>query len=201
LSPATDRWSRRRAAVRAEAEADVDARQQAAIADERAVLEEKTDNEILAELDLPDPDIMEQGDDFAAFMKSAVPERLRKRALRKLWLSNPVLANVDNLVDYGDDFAAEGKLGLVVKTVYQAGKGMLAALDDDTDAAPVAAENTPDPEPEQTPEAVAEPPVAAETSDNIPPSPVVAISEPETDNTPMMARRRMRFGFAASDPQ
>ena len=118
-------WSRRRAAVQAEAEADARAVEQAKIAADQTELEQKTDDEILSELNVQDPDTLQPGDNFAAFMKSAVPERIRRRALRKLWLSNPVLANVDNLVDYGEDFKANSMVSAVIKTTYQVGKGML----------------------------------------------------------------------------
>jgi len=130
LSVSPNRWSQRRAAVKAEAETDAKALQEAVVAQEHAELEEKNDAQILAELELTDPDSMKMGDDFSVFMKTAVPERIRKRALRKLWLSNPVLANVDNLVDYGEDFAAETKLGAVIKTSYQVGKGMLKHVEE-----------------------------------------------------------------------
>ena len=77
-------WSRRRAAVAAEAEeADV-AAHEAALAQEQEALAEKTDEEILKELGLPDPDSLALGDDFKAFMSKSVPQHLRKRALRKL---------------------------------------------------------------------------------------------------------------------
>ena len=130
MSVSPNRWSQRRAAVKAEAETDAKALQEAVVAQEHAELEEKNDAQILAELELTDPDSMKMGDDFSVFMKTAVPERIRKRALRKLWLSNPVLANVDNLVDYGEDFAAETKLGAVIKTSYQVGKGMLKHVEE-----------------------------------------------------------------------
>lgn len=124
--PTTSTWSRRRAGVRAEAEAEL---VEAAV-DEQARVEaelaDKSDAEILQELSLQDPDDMQSGDDFAAFMRKEVPERLRKRALRTLWRSNPVLACVDELVDYGDDFKAEWNASGVIKTAYQVGKGMLA---------------------------------------------------------------------------
>lgn len=97
-------WDRRRAAVRAEAEAEAAAGQEALEAEQQQALAEKTDNEILTDLGLPDPDTLAQGDDFAAFMAKAVPEHIRKRALRKLWRSNPVLACVDGLNDYDDDY-------------------------------------------------------------------------------------------------
>lgn len=130
MSAPQNMWSRRRAAVQAEVEADEKADQDAVVAQERAVLEEKTDAEILAELDLKDPDEMGIGDDFSAFMKAAVPDRLRRRALRKLWLSNPVLANVDNLVDYGEDFTDAANIVGNLQTAYQVGKGMLKHVEE-----------------------------------------------------------------------
>jgi hypothetical protein len=121
-------WSRRRAAVAAEAEEEVVAAQEATLAQEQEALAEKTDEEILEELGLPDPDSLKMGDDFKAFMSKSVPERLRKRALRKLWRSNPVLACVDGLNDYDDDYLTQGLGQGVIKTSYQVGKGMLAHL-------------------------------------------------------------------------
>ena len=128
--PQETAWSRRRASVKAEAEAEARAAEQAARATQQTELEKKTDAEILNELNLQDPDTLQPGDDFTAFMQSAVPERLRRRALRTLWRSNPVLANVDNLVDYGEDFKAESIAGAVIKTAYQVGKGMLKHTDE-----------------------------------------------------------------------
>ncbi len=138
-----DAWSRRRAAVRAEAEAEKrkaaerEAEREAARA--RAALAGKSDAETLAALNLPDPDDLAPGDDFAAFMRAAVPEHLRRRALRKLWLSDPVLANLDDLLDYGEDYTrAPGALE-TVRTVYKVGRGMLGDEDDDRAADTVAA--------------------------------------------------------------
>ena len=91
----SDFWSRRRAAVEAEREADEKAEIRAEIEEQQKALEEKSDDEILAELDLPNPEEMSAGDDFSVFMRSAVPERIKRRALRVLWSSNPVLANLD----------------------------------------------------------------------------------------------------------
>lgn len=120
-----DFWSRRRAAVRAETEAE-EAVLRAEEAEAReAEAAERSDEEILAEFGLPDPDTMEQGDDFAAFLKSAVPERLRRRALRRLWRSNPVLANLDGLIDHGEDFTDKAVVVPGMMTTYQVGKGMM----------------------------------------------------------------------------
>ena len=117
-------WSRRLAAV--EAERQVEAAE--AEAAKLPVEAEKTDAEILDELGLPDPDDLMQGDDFAAFLSKAVPEHLRKRALRKLWRSNPVLACVDGLNDYDDDYLTGSYGNSPIKTTYQVGKGLLAHL-------------------------------------------------------------------------
>ena len=65
------------------------------------------------------------GDDFTVFMSKAVPDRIRRRALRTLWRSNPVLANVDMLVDYGEDFTDSAMVVENMQTAYQVGKGML----------------------------------------------------------------------------
>ena len=121
-----DFWSRRKQAV--EAEAEVEVAKQRAVEEEQSAdaIEAQTDAEILDELGLQDPDTMEAGDDFSAFMAKAVPTRLRNRALRKLWLSNPALANLDALVDYGEDFTASADAVEVVQTTYQVGKGLLA---------------------------------------------------------------------------
>ena len=125
-----DFWSRRRARVAAEQEAE--AAEVAAAARQAAeeALEEKTDAEILEELDLPDPDEMQQGDDFSVFLKETIPARIRTRALRRLWTSNPVLANVDGLLDYGEDFTDSAMVIENLQTAYQVGKGMTAHVEE-----------------------------------------------------------------------
>ncbi|MDJ0994802.1 MAG: DUF3306 domain-containing protein, partial [Dinoroseobacter sp.] len=122
----SDFWSRRKARVQAEQEAEQRAEAAAEVAEREATLAEKTDEEILAELELPDPDTLQKGDDFSVFMKQAVPERIRRRALRKLWLSNPVLANLDSLVEYGEDYTDAATVVENLSTAYQVGKGMMA---------------------------------------------------------------------------
>ena len=122
----SDFWSRRKAAVAAEEAQEAAEVQDCARAETAAELEAKTDEEILEELGLPDPTTWKPGDDFAAFLKDAVPDRIKKVALRKLWTSNPILANVDGLLDYGEDFTDAAVGAGVVETTYQVGKGMLA---------------------------------------------------------------------------
>ncbi len=124
----SDFWSRRKAAVR-EAEDRVETERVAALEAKQAEqLEQKTDDEIIEELGLPDPDNFEEGDDFKAFMSGVVPERLRRRALRRLWTTNPTLANLDGLIDYGEDYTDSATVVENLQTAYQVGKGMLEHL-------------------------------------------------------------------------
>ena len=125
MSGEQDFWARRKAKVEAEILAEQAAEEQLVLAEQNAVLEEKTDAELLEELDLPDPDTLVMGDDFSVFMSKTVPDRIRRRALRILWRSNPVLANVDMLVDYGEDFTDAAMAVENIQTAYQVGKGML----------------------------------------------------------------------------
>lgn len=122
------RWSNRKQAV-----ADEEAVEQieAPVVEEQPVEPEKTEAEVLAEFNLKDPDQMEAGDDFSGFMNSAIPERLRNRALRKLWSSNPALANLDGLLDYGDDFTDKGGIVEDIVTAYKVGKGYFDKLVDE----------------------------------------------------------------------
>ena len=178
-------WASRKAAVQAEAEALAKAEQAAVVAEQHAVLAEKPEAEVLAELDLPNPDEMQAGDDFSAFMKETVPAALRNRALKRLWTSNPMLANVDMLVDYGEDFTAAADPVGVVKTIYRVGKGMLPDVEEDAeeDAVPVVAEV------EDAPDDMVE---------VIAPAPEDTLSEPEAPIT-LAPRRRMRFDFGEGD--
>ena len=73
---------------------------------------------------LPPIDELTADSDFTPFLDRAVPTELRRLALRKLWLSDPVFANLDGLNDYDDDFRTLG-VGKIVRTAYQVGKGMV----------------------------------------------------------------------------
>lgn len=193
----TSSWSRRRAAVAAEAAAEQLAAEDAVVAKQHEALAEKTDAEILEELGLPDPDVMVQGDDFKAFLAKTVPAHLRKRALRTLWRSNPVLACVDGLNDYDDDYLT-GSIGQgPISTTYQVGKGMLShllemerqkeallAADDDAVATQVSEEPLDDVAQEEA--------ELAQVKSAQPPEPEAGLQEVE----PLMpTARRMAFHF------
>jgi len=127
----TSRWSRLKRENQAQPSIEVPPEtgdEVAALSDTDAERIEKpdaelTDSELLEKYELPDPTQMKAGDDFSVFMKRAIPDRLRRRALRVLWGSNPILANLDELVDYGEDFTDAATVVENMQTIYQVGKG------------------------------------------------------------------------------
>ena len=70
--------------------------------------------------------------DFSVFMKDGVPDLLRRQALKALWRSSPILANVDGLVDYDDDFASPDLVMKTFDSAWKIGKGYF----DDSQADP-----------------------------------------------------------------
>lgn len=192
-------WARRRAAVEVEAEADARAdelRQEQLRAE---ALAEKDDADVLAELDLPDPANMKAGDDFSAFMARDVPEHLRRQALRTLWRSNPVLACVDGLNEYDDDYRAAMLLQEPIKTAYQVGKGMLKHIEEmERQANPENPENE-DPVADDAEVLVAESEECDGAKDDIEVTQAATAaatqSEPTEGEELMAGPRRMRFRF------
>lgn len=193
MKQGTSFWDRRRAGVQAETEAELRLEEEALAAQRVEELSKKDDAEILAEMGLPDPEAMRQGDDFAAFMARDVPERIRKKALRTLWRSNPVLACVDGLNDYDDDYAT-GSIGNgPIKTAYQVGKGMMYHLEEMARQAAAKEEDD-----AVVPEAEVEAVTLATSED----APAQTDAAPEATAPEMIADaeaptpRRMRFHFA-----
>lgn len=85
--------------------------------------EGKSDDEILTILELPDPETLTLGDTVEKFMSGRVPERIRARALRAFWKTNPVLANIDGLDEYCDDYTDAAMIIENMQTIYEVGKG------------------------------------------------------------------------------
>lgn len=99
--------------------------------------------------------------DLSVFFREGVPDMLRKQALASLWRSNPIYANVDGLVDYGQDF---GDPKLIMKTfvsAYQAGRGYLKHIvEEELDApkdSPVAGADDPEGRPDGDADAASDP--------------------------------------------
>ncbi len=176
------RWSRRKRAV-AEEQPDV-----AATPEPEPPAEPQTEEEegaLLAKLNLPVPESLQPGDDFSAFMADHVPQFLRKRALRVLWRSNPVLANLDGLNDYDEDFRSPELTQKVLATAYQVGRGFVT-------------KTPPATEPEDVPGVAVSEEDAPGQTDEIPD----IVTENRTDtiqtvteeeNEPAPRPRRMRF--------
>ena len=187
-----DAWSRRKARV---AEAEAAERAAAERAAVEAAAEGKSDAEICAELGLPDPAGLGPGDDFAAFLRAEVPARLRRLALRRLWASNPALANVDGLVEYGEDFTISTGAGEALATAYRVGKGFLEGGEEAemvAEAEP-AAEAPPTGGEEATAEAEVEPAAPEALAEHA--------REETAEPTPAPMPRRMRFEFHDQESQ
>ena len=124
------RWSRRKRDIAREEEAgnlaptsdEATLRQQAEA--EAAELEA---NRLAAEA--VDIETLEYESDFGIFLKRGVPDLLRKQALRKLWTSSPVLANLDGLNDYEADFG-DPKLNTFT-SIWQVGRGFMGLEDEE----------------------------------------------------------------------
>ena len=199
-----DFWARRKARVAAEEAAEARAVEAGADAARDEALNEKSDAELCAELGLPDPDALVRGDDFSAFMSRAVPERLRRRALRRLWLSNPALANLDGMVDYGEDFTDSACVIEGMQTAYQVGKGMFSHVQElarqaEAEAGDeVAGEETAgDAVDEPAPTTMTEVEQGEEAEPEPAPERQATASVGMPDEAPP-PRRRMRFAFAGT---
>ena len=64
--------------------------------------------------------------DYTRFMQPGVPDDIRNKALRKLWVSDPVLANMDGLHDYFGDYTDKAVASAPVTSLYRVGRGFLS---------------------------------------------------------------------------
>ena len=106
------RWSRR--AVDARRSEPTDASSDETAADQAASPPKGGDPEdidVAKPADLPDVEELGPEADYRPFLKRSVAPALRRLALRRLWQSDPVLANLDGLNDYDDDFASLHRSG------------------------------------------------------------------------------------------
>ncbi|TKV69360.1 DUF3306 domain-containing protein [Marinobacter panjinensis] len=120
------RWSRRKTGASKEAELPPPSAiepEPSPEEQELAINEALPEREVLEKYDLPDPDAIELGTDITGFLRKEIPELLRRRALRSLWKSNPVLAVLDGLNDYDEDFTDAAVATSAVKTLYKVGQG------------------------------------------------------------------------------
>ena len=190
----SDFWSRRKAMVEAETRAEATAAENAASRAEEDRLAERSDDELLQDLGLPAPEMADSVDMVQSYLRSALPRRLKQRALRRLWTLNPVLANLDGLVEYGEDYTDSAKVVDNLQTTYQVGRGMLAHIEKLAaicDAPEITEQEevvtARDEERAPDPEAAAQPKFGSESDISAPEAAMVASSQ------------RMRFRFEPDD--
>jgi hypothetical protein len=148
------RWSRRKAEARtppATSPAETEAETASTEHQESITDPDQVNRPPAAAVELPDIDQMGAGSDFRVFMQPGVPPALKTKALRKLWRVKPELANLDGLLDYGEDLTGSFKVMDNLKTAYEVGRGFLR--DDKSD-------DHKDAKPEDQDETVAEPSIA-----------------------------------------
>ncbi len=126
-----DRWSRRKAAARQAEPLDDQPGQGDAgdvVQTAPSAAPSTVPNATLTEADFADVDFdaLDFGSEYGRFMQSGVPDAIRKKALQKLWLSDPIFTQVDPFNEYAGDYtdaavAAQGPL----TTAYKVGRGFL----------------------------------------------------------------------------
>ena len=188
------RWSERRRKV-AESEAPVPEPD----APDEAVLQANV--EAAEAIDL---EAIDAGTDMSVFMREGVPDLLRKKALRALWRSDPVFANVDRLNDYDENFADPARTVAVLQSAWQAGRGYLFPEDEPegltetagSEPASAAGEGRPGVEPGLTPQDsgpdLAAPSDARELRVEDPPG--LALAEADAPERPAHLSLRARLG-------
>ncbi len=86
------------------------------------------DPEVVAKL--PPVDSLTKDSDYTAFMGKGVPQALRLAALRKLWVSDPVIAAMETLDLHNLDYTHLAAPDQVVATSYQVGRGFVDKVEE-----------------------------------------------------------------------
>jgi hypothetical protein len=124
------RWSQRKQAAReglAEPEPEAEELALPAQGAEPPAEEPPEDETAYADVDY---DALDYSSDYTRFMGKDVPEMVQRRALRALWRSDPVLANIDGLNDYDEDFTDAALVVENLTTAYRAGQGYMTDEDE-----------------------------------------------------------------------
>lgn len=133
--PFLSRWSERKRHAEPDRERDLpdtDAGQPEG-ADAETVDEELAANQAAAEA--IDIDSLDADSDYSPFFKDGVPTALKSAALRQLWRSSPVFANIDGLNDYDEDFTIPKTPMGAIRTAWKFGRGFVTDNDTDNDEA------------------------------------------------------------------
>ncbi len=148
------RWSRRKQAAREAVDHPETKPEQPAMPAENAAAEPPAEDAPVDESAYADFDFdaLDYNSDYTQFMEKDVPEIVRRRALRALWRSDPILANVDGLNDYDEDFTDAALVVQNLVSAYKPGKGYASEDDKAAEETQVAeAEQTPAVAPEEQP--------------------------------------------------
>jgi hypothetical protein len=125
------RWSQRKRAVE-EAASEPEVPQQAESS-------AAGDDDTIDPKDLPDIDSLDAGSDYTVFLKKGVPPALKRKALNKLWQTDPAFRHICMLDDYNLDYTDAAMVVPNLKTLFQVGRGMVLPEEEEA-AAKAAAE-------------------------------------------------------------
>ena len=174
------RWSERKRQARAERLPPEPT--EVADAEAAALAEEEAANRAVAEA--IDIDSLGAGDDFTVFLKRGVPDALKRRALHRLWRTDPVLACLDGLNDYDQNFADPSLNMSVFKSAWQVGKGYVT---EEPEAAPAETAETPAEPPADEPAA----PEQIAEAEPVPEQIELESPEPDEERPRVSLRRRL----------
>lgn len=173
------RWSQRKRAAEEEVPESEESQQAAPGGPEAAAGDDAIDPK-----DLPDIDSLDAGSDYSVFLRKGVPPGLKRKALNKLWQTDPAFRNICMLDDYNLDYTDAAMVVPNLKTLFQVGRGMV--LPEEEEAAAKAAAEAADraveaPQAAETATGEAVPPAgAAEGSDS------TATPAPQSRPKPLM---------------
>ncbi len=98
----------------------------AVIAEEKIEERELTDEEKAVVAELPPIESLTKDSDFTPFLRDGVPEFLKRKALRALWMADPLFNFRDGLNDYDQDFNVIHKIIDGLTGNYKVGRGYLS---------------------------------------------------------------------------
>lgn len=147
------RWSQRKRGIDAEEAAVADEGAATPAGESEAEANEVEEAENRAAAEAVDFETLDYESDYQVFLKPGVPADLRGAALQRLWRSNPLLANLDRMNEYDEDFRTPtGAAAAVVKTAWKVGKGFVDDETEGTEQAAAAAETDEETDEETTAE-------------------------------------------------
>ncbi len=125
--------------------------------DAEASTRDLTPEEAAVVAELPPIETLTNDSDFTPFMSTKVPEFIRRKALRVLYQTHPILGFRDGLNDYDEDYNLIDKLiDAATQSSYKVGQGQEAALEKDEEL-PDTEENADTVKDQETPEIEGDP--------------------------------------------